>query len=689
MVLAHYRLCAIVMICVAIGNGEEHAIFRKCAEKDFLAKHQPLSATSDWNIETVDLEPTPFIIGNQFSFSFAGTYAPINNNQSSISSRDVPMSFIFLRRTGFGKDQERILLKTTLCKLIKENQTDCPEVPKGPFSFSMKPTSIPKHRYTSGVYIGLLLLGDTSAPGATTASTCIKVADIVLQRDGFDYVPAIVAFSIASAASWHLGKASPFLFLPLITGYLMVGVIVGPYVCNLVTNYHVYLIGQSINDLALSFVAFAAGEEIFFPALAGLFKGINMVMLSIAVFTFTFTTFGLMGISSSLAPFMMEESVGCRWAIATLVAIIMVARSPASAVAVAQEAGAKGQIVKIFMGVTVMSDVVVLIGFTLCSALAAALCQSEGGVPFDGISIAILLGQFASIGVIGYVSGLITVGLLRIPFQRLRLRCFEVKRQHLKGFLIISFGYAMFQLLRYIDSAAKKSWGRSFAIEPLMVVMIAGSFAGHRSENRHQFANILQKSAPYIFLPFFTLTGVSLKLDEVYEFFPLAMVIFTIRVVAIAIACGVSGSIYLKTDARYAKWLWMTFLSQAGVALGLAFEVRERFPTWGSSFLTLTLAIVVLNQMFGPPGCKIGLRLVGATDNDHENKRSGAAYGFLPAGDEELLTAENNVQTGPINGDQKQSDPIEFQNASAIMKKQSSSAYADFGSLSSTRNSFI
>ena len=45
--------------------------------------------------------------------------------------------------------------------------------------------------------------------------------------------------------------------------------------------------------------------------------------------------------------------------------------------------------------------------------------------------------------------------------------------------------------------------------------MIAGSYAGHVSGNRKQFANILSKAAPYVFLPFFTLTGVSLQLDEV------------------------------------------------------------------------------------------------------------------------------------------------------------------------------
>ena len=95
--------------------------------------------------------------------------------------------------------------------------------------------------------------------------SCVSFEQVIM-FSWLDYMPAVTSFVVASAASWHLGKAFPYIKLPLITGYLLIGVVVGPYCTNLVTRYHVWLLGQFINDTALSFISFAAGEEIFFPS---------------------------------------------------------------------------------------------------------------------------------------------------------------------------------------------------------------------------------------------------------------------------------------------------------------------------------------------------------------------------------------------------------------------------------------
>ena len=80
----------------------------------------------------------------------------------------------------------------------------------------------------------------------------------------------------------------------------------------------------------------------------------------------------------------------------------------------------------------------------------------------------------------------------------------------------------------------------------------------------------------------------------------------------------------------------LTMMSQAGVALGLALETKTRFPRWGDDFATLMLAVVVLNQLIGPPLCKIGLtRLCAAGQNINapilpglRDEESGATKGI-------------------------------------------------------------
>ena len=54
------------------------------------------------------------------------------------------------------------------------------------------------------------------------------------------------------------------------------------------------------------------------------------------------------------------------------------------------------------------------------------------------------------------------------------------------------------------------------------------------------------------------------------------------------------------------RWLWLTLISQAGVALGLALEVQRQLPSWGYDFSTLVVSVVVLNQLLVPVLCKIG-----------------------------------------------------------------------------------
>jgi Trk K+ transport system NAD-binding subunit len=55
----------------------------------------------------------------------------------------------------------------------------------------------------------------------------------------------------------------------------------------------------------------------------------------------------------------------------------------------------------------------------------------------------------------------------------------------------------------------------------------------------------------------------------------------------------------------------MPFISQAGVALGLATAVANQFPTWGLDFATLIIAIIVINQLVGPPFIRWAIDLIG------------------------------------------------------------------------------
>ena len=328
---------------------------------------------------------------------------------------------------------------------------------------------------------------------------CVEV-DLVITSRVRDTLSSVVAFGIAAAASWHLGKAFCMIRLPLITGYLFIGIVVGPYVTDLVSHYYIWLLGPALNDLALSFISFAAGEEIFFPSLSKIMRPILTHTTAVCVVTLVLILLGMTATAAVQSKTLLTGlGLPCQLVVTSLLATIMMARSPASAVAVLQEVGEQvdPRASQLLMGITVMSDVVVLAGFALMMALASGTCPrhvDESGSSLDWTDVVILLAQFAAMPVLGVMVGKLLVGILAIPFQRLQIRTLTIYRSYMKGALIVPLGFFVMQFLRYISVESNRRIGKSINIEPLMVCMIAASIASHSSTRRRQFANILEKT---------------------------------------------------------------------------------------------------------------------------------------------------------------------------------------------------
>merc|ERR1719240_2132656 len=85
-----------------------------------------------------------------------------------------------------------------------------------------------------------------------------------------DYRDAIIAFLVAGSSSKAIGRLFPEFsggVLPQISGFLCMGIVVGPYCTNLISKQHIFLLGSYINRFSLAFIAGAAGAEIFLPEL--------------------------------------------------------------------------------------------------------------------------------------------------------------------------------------------------------------------------------------------------------------------------------------------------------------------------------------------------------------------------------------------------------------------------------------
>ena len=587
-----------------------------------------------FNLQALRVSPnSEVMLGRNFSFSFV---AVIN---STFACDEYEATFNLAKA---GLSHEKADGSDTLCNLLYKD-SDL-------LRFGRNEVVPGKYKIKSRVFVPTFLLPGIYSSDFTVArrggeqhargKVCVNFP-MYITKGWTDYISAIVAFAVAAAASWQLGKAVTIVQLPLITGYVAVGMIVGPYVCNLVTDYHVYLIGGTINNLALSFIAFAAGEEIYLPALQDLLRSIRMQLFGISVCTVLMTGSAFFIFTALLPGFPRNElNSPCWGSIAFLFAVISIARSPATIVAVLQEMGenADPRSSKLIVGVTVVSDIVVLVGFGLATTLVSSTCPVAGVNGYvssvDAIDILLIFGQFLVVVLCGGAVGGILYLVLSNPFRRVTLQSmnFIIYRSYIKGAFVVPFGWFIFYCLGNFSEYSLVTFGRRFSVEPLLVCMIGSSLATHRLiEWREQFANILSKFAPYVFLPFFTLTGASLKLDIVFQCLPLAICLGISRLIGIYFGSSCMGRACMREEfyqePRY-KHMWLTMLSQAGVAMGLSLEIKTRFPSWGGHFEVLCLSIIIFNQILGPPLAKVGFSLLNTEDGNECRGLNGKEEGF-------------------------------------------------------------
>ncbi|CEG50164.1 hypothetical protein L915_01073 [Plasmopara halstedii] len=488
-----------------------------------------------------------------------------------------------------------------------------------------------------------------------------------------DTLRNVLAFVIVLVAAHPLAVFFPRFFkLPLITGYLIIGIIAGPFVANLLTEEIVNMLSNYVSALALSFISFQAGQEIYIPELRPQLKSIFILLSTLYITAMVILTSVHLLVESAF--FYDNLVLNCQLGIALMFGSISVLGSPATVMAIKIELNSVGPFTSLMLGATMTAEFVVLLSFSIsrivCSIYCAELDVSMTNLIF---TLSIVMSNI----LVGIALAGATFAIFQIPGGEPHHHHEEAHQTHgevlevddspgasvyynqktdtkvstldvdnaphphnaypeenvskassilthetslqLKGFIWLSMGYVFYISTSTIAKATDAAYGLSWEVklEPLLVLMIAACIAGHHTGIRHDMHVILDTAAPYMFLPFFVMTGAALKLDQVVHAIPLMSVYVMLRYIAIFIACYVGGRFLLKLSPRQYNNLWLTMTPQAGVALGLANEVKAMSDeTWAADFAATIVAAVVVNQIIGPVLCAMGLSRAGETLKD-------------------------------------------------------------------------
>ncbi|WP_322821837.1 monovalent cation:proton antiporter family protein [Chloroflexus sp.] len=404
----------------------------------------------------------------------------------------------------------------------------------------------------------------------------------------------LAGFALICLASHRIGQWFARIRLPYITGYLFTGVLVGSFGLQLLPSSA----GENlrfIDQIALAVIAFVAGSELFYKDLLSRLRSILWSLGMIVVIALGFigtTLFFLLDI----IPFTQGLNIGDKIAVALLGSTILLALSPPSTIAVIKELRARGPATRLILGLTVAMDVAIIVIFAISSSFAVALVEGSG---VNLAFLALLLLDLILSGIAGYGVSQVLQVILRQSWSR-----------WLKLTLIVALGYGIFAGADWLKTVSAASWSIKIVIEPLLVALISGFLITNFSPYRDEFAELLHDISPVVYVAFFTVTGLGLKLDILLTALIFAVVIFLVRALAI-FSGSMLGLTIAGEPARFRPLLWLGLITQAGIALGLAREASLLLPMLGDAFATLIIAVIVLNEIFGPLTLRFALQRLG------------------------------------------------------------------------------
>ncbi len=411
--------------------------------------------------------------------------------------------------------------------------------------------------------------------------------------DYYRLITLLVGFLIVALASNQIAIVFQKIKFPLITGLIITGIIAGSSMLNFIERETLDDL-NFLNDMALAIIAFSAGSELYLDDLRSRIKSIKWMVIGQLVITFLMSS-ALIYYAANFIPFMAKLPNATRFGISILFGTIFVARSPSSAIAVINEMRANGPFTKTVMGVTVVKDVLVIILFAICFSLTKTLINGDSiGVFFLVILALELLISFT----LGYIVG----KLISLPFS-LNLH------PNIKATFILILGYSIYLFADLVKIKSEVWFHHEIILEPLLIAIIGSFVLTNYSKHRIEFSELLHKISPIIYIIFFTLTGASLSFQTLVSVFGIALSLFFLRLISIFFG-GVFGVFAAGDNKKYVLISWMPYLTQAGVALGLATIISHEFPTWGHEFETIVIAIIVINQLVGPPLFKWSLNYV-------------------------------------------------------------------------------
>lgn len=410
-----------------------------------------------------------------------------------------------------------------------------------------------------------------------------------------------LSLSIALLAGLLLSRPAKLVKLPAVTAYLISGVLIGPFVLGALNIPGIGIISEQIegfgliSDLALGFIAFSMGNEFRLSQLKKIGKQATVIGVLQALITTIVVDVALIALH-----FAMPDTLSIPAAI--VLASVATATAPAATLMVVKQYKAKGPVTDVLLPVVALDDAVGLVVFAISFGIARSM--GTAGVSPLAIILEPLLEIVLSL-LLGFVMGLLFTLCEKYFHSRSKRMAVSVT----------------FVMLTVALSGLKFEIGDiHIAFSSLLACMMLGTVFCNICEVSEELMDRADRWTTPVLILFFVISGAELDLSVFAQWTVVVVGIIYIIARSLGKYYGANISARItKSDPNIIKYLGITLLPQAGVALGMAIKAIELGPD-GAIVRNITLFAVLIYEIVGPFLTKMALTKAG--DIKEEGRKS-------------------------------------------------------------------
>ena len=405
----------------------------------------------------------------------------------------------------------------------------------------------------------------------------------------------LLAIGVAMFAGLFLSRLTSRFNLPDVTSYLVAGLLIGPLCLGRLgvpglgfTSFDFVDAMGLISDVALGFIAFSIGSEFRVSAL----RKIGRQATVIAIFQALAATALV-----DVALLLLHLFLGDRLPVSTCIILgaIATATAPAATLMVVNQYKAKGPLTDILLPIVALDDAVGLIAFAVSNGIAKAL--NSGSISLVSVLVNPILEIVLSLvmgAALGWVFSLVEK-YLNSGSKRLSLAV---------GFVVLSAGLSKLEF--HLGSELE------IGFSSLLVCMMCATIFCNLCDFSEEIMYKTDRWTAPVYVLFFVLSGAELDLRVFADWAVVGIGLMYILARSTGKILGASVSArMMHCQESICKYLGITLLPQAGVALGMSVTVAAEFGAEGAIIRNIVLFSVLIYELVGPLLTKMALTAAG------------------------------------------------------------------------------